>query len=524
VQEIEFPSFACSQVAYIIDQLVLMPLAGFHDKLPQIINFKVPLANYEIAFWKILVEIAIVAMDDVSGVPADYVLKAMRYTLTHKKCPTWAIFALQCVRDTQLEFGADTTPRKEMRATSDRVQLAIVGYLASCPRGKNISSWHKVNTEVMLSLHNSMTYEISDGLVGPVIRNRKLSQTGRLFGDDFFFDNHHLMSGLYGQGKLFALQKSGTTTEATYGVIRTLAHLYNAAKVIGLLSSDIRWEDMEYYIEEMGDEHIFHSPRPSQGGDYIGSFLRSSGYYSSSSTPVSRLTKKEVNKVELKLTKGKNRKLRFISRYTQVCTTIKGGHASTNAAFNDAKVLLNTFCIGTGESADCKTPLETLTEFRDAMQEDQHRLRFNILSFWNRCNKLLKAMCAQVMQNAPRDYPASEYDHALGPIMVASSLLYELAGLATVDAPQFAVAARLMHGYIAKEGSVETEFARNQTRSSTIVRSAVEEEEPSFENPPEDCVLFETRIEFCGKGRIQLKRRGKLEEAFADGGNYVRLL
>lgn len=78
-----------------------------------------------------------------------------------------------------------------------------------------------------------------------------------------------------------------------------------------------------------------------------------------------------------------------------------------------------------------------------------------------------------------------------------------------------------MSQFVASEGSIETKAASDQTRSSTIVRSTDEEEEPSFECPPEDFVSFETHVRSYRKRRIILKRKGKLEEAFADGTYYA---
>jgi hypothetical protein len=104
-------------------------------------------------------------------------------------------------------------------------------------------------------------------------------------------------------------------------------------------------------------------------------------------------------------------------------------------------------------------------------------------------------------------------------MMVAASLLSEYAGFAPIDGPQFAGAVQLMRQLIVSEGSIETKAASDQTRSSTIKRGTTEEEEPSFENPPEDLISFECRK----KSSVRtLTRRGKVEKMFVDGRFFVK--
>lgn len=257
-----------------------MPLLTCRDKLPQLFKSVIPFAGYEIRFWKTLAQLALVCSDSVRGIPQDCVLKAMSSILTRKKCATWTLFAMQFVRDTQLEFGSsEKEPRKEMQATTVRIQLALVRYMGSVAQ-KDISSWHNTHWQVLLNFQNCMAVELVGDWAEMVtgINKRGLSWKGRLFGKDFFLNNHHAMRGIYGQGKLLSVQKWASTMEATHGIIRAVAHLYHAARTSGLMTENAHWEDIDYYIKTSDDENIFGCSRPERGGDFLGCFLRSSGY------------------------------------------------------------------------------------------------------------------------------------------------------------------------------------------------------------------------------------------------------
>jgi hypothetical protein len=58
-----------------------------------------------------------------------------------------------------------------------------------------------------------------------------------------------------------------TTTDfaSNQGQILVAAHLYNAAKCVKLLSSDLQWTDMDWFIEQQGSEWIFVGKKPKQG-------------------------------------------------------------------------------------------------------------------------------------------------------------------------------------------------------------------------------------------------------------------
>jgi hypothetical protein len=225
-----------------------------------------------------MIQLAILSLDPSSGVPEDLVLKAMCGILIERKCPTWAVFALQCVCDTQLELpDSDTEPLKELRTTTDPIQLALVRYGATVS-DRSINTWHECNFSILLNMHNRTTYQTGGNLAEDAVATPKLNHKGCVFGDNFILGKHHMLCGLIGQDKLLTVQKWATEMAATHSIIKTMAHVYNAAKMMDTISNDVEWVDIEYYIKDSGDDMIFRVPHPNQDSQLVYRFLHSCGY------------------------------------------------------------------------------------------------------------------------------------------------------------------------------------------------------------------------------------------------------
>jgi hypothetical protein len=525
VQQLDYASFSCDQVAYLVDQLLLFPLGSnfFDDGLPRLDGFGVPLAGHEVTFWKTLIQLAIVSQPGLSGVPQDTVLKAMNGVLTRRKCPTWAVFAFQCVRDIQLEFASSNSNHKmELREATDPALLALLGY-ASYTAHKGIGKWHDANLSEILNFNNRTTISICGNVVEDAIVRLGLTDQGRFFGEQFLLDKHPMMRGLIGQNTLVTAQIWATVMAASHGVITAVSHLYNAAQATGLLPAAIHWEDLDYYISELSEDMVFKSPRPLHDSEFNTCFKRACNYRIFGSSGSERLTRKVVKEAERHLARGKDLHLRFFSSYTYVSTNIKAGKVKFSDAHYNPELLLRKMLAKESKRANL-TPLQALTDFREVLERDQSPLRFNILGLWLRCYKLLLAICDDLMRNSPRDYPADQYKHGSGGIMAVSSLLSERAGFVPVEKPQFPNAVKTMLKIIESEGCKELKLVEDQVKSKAMKeKDEAVEKEPSFENPPEDAVDFGDRIKYFlkaekGQGyRFVLLRNGKYEQAFTDG-------
>lgn len=520
VQELSYPSLTCMHTSILMANFLAAPISRGLRPTFDIDAAVYPLTTEEVTFWKTLVQLSVLCCETSKKAKLRVmVLKAMDEVFEHKLYPTWAVFAFQCIRDTQLELGNSIGRGIEkFRDTSQPIANAFMQYLDS-----EVGTSYAKNPEVIARVKDKMEYRMYRDPIVDIAKLRKWSQDGLVFDRQFLLGQLPVLCGLYAQEDAMRMQQWATTTMTSQDVIKAVAHLYNAARSTGFLSTSMVWEDLEYLLQEFGEDFIFEGPRPRHDSDFHRCFNLACGYRTSKSTTTHRLSKKEVQKCASHRGQRKSRRLRFLSKYVHICTDVKGGRIKDSDACDDpGKLLQSLLVIAEPRTTNKKnmSPVEMLSKIRETLQHDQCRLHFNITTMWLRCYKLLRSILDHVMLAAPRDYPVSEYGYGLAPMMVVSSLLSERAGSATLDAPQFAAAVQIMRQVISTEGDVECKAVAAFDGGGTMV----EDKEPSFENPLEDNIGWKARLGCCNprdrNQPILFERGDEVKQVFTTGYHF----
>ena len=129
IRELGFSDMVCSYVAYLIEQFLLHQIcAGI---FPRLETFEVPLTATEVAFWETTVQLSVLCLTGIEDLPQDVVLKTVFSIVKHQQCPTWAVFALQCIRDVHFELvGSVGDGLQGLEASTTAMLLSMPRYLA----------------------------------------------------------------------------------------------------------------------------------------------------------------------------------------------------------------------------------------------------------------------------------------------------------------------------------------------------------------------------------------------------------
>lgn len=259
---------------------------------------------------------------------------------------------------------------------------------------------------------------------------------------------HPAMCGLMMQCMRHELRLTTIDMAGCQGQILTAVHLYNAARVSGLLPDNLHWADMDHFIEKQGSDWIFVERRPQDPRDIIRRMLLARGLGASKfSKDYRHSNARNVGGID----GGYNliRKIRhfeYLARYSEL----------------------------TLDKSATLSSLATLSAFKNAIQKDDCAFHFNFMDLYLRCVRLLGSIQAHCLQHAPHDFPQSGYGHGLGMNDVITPMMTHYFFQRSHNIPVFPEAVKILCKVIEEEGDVVLKEAKTQEKEMKAYRTVLE--------------------------------------------------
>ncbi|KAL6711266.1 hypothetical protein ACN47E_005797 [Coniothyrium glycines] len=130
--------------------LVFLKAVCPKDGFPRIQDNGIPFPRAEAKFSRTLVQLALLCQTGVQGMPDDMVLQAISGIVFQDACPSWAVFALQCIQDTQEELGDSMLDcLKALQHTAAPMLITLPLYGVCRQQHGRIGQWHsKYESEI----------------------------------------------------------------------------------------------------------------------------------------------------------------------------------------------------------------------------------------------------------------------------------------------------------------------------------------------------------------------------------------
>ncbi|KAF2797425.1 hypothetical protein K505DRAFT_398635 [Melanomma pulvis-pyrius CBS 109.77] len=442
----------------------------------------------------------------------DQVGRAISIMCTSGNAYTWIVFAVQVFWDTRRELNTELwLGAKALEGIGYWLVLCLDEYLGSEGLNK-IGNWHRVHRDNIVKFKEHIQcLAVEDHI--QVLIDRNLTHNERKqyeFGGFFLYRNHPALCGLVVQSLLSAFHQAGMNMAGDQGMIMAAAHLYNAAHQTGFLPREVKWVDMDYLIAKQGDEAIFVGGRPKTGREFVSHFKLAFGHgivqFSKDYNPARSRNYKEGFTRSF----GKNRRLLYLSEYAELLVERKskvGKVIQSSSASRDINIMtdmLSTKFLDTEERSEQGgmanpsprksnkrnlTAVQRLMAFKNALKQDEYPIRFNAMSLFLRCIRLLPRIQQDCLNNAPLDYPEAHCSSGMAMIAVVSRLLADSAGVPQLSPSRFSQAIQFLRETIEREGdaeSVDTSACLAAFDANYGEDSDEPEPEPTFENPFED--------------------------------------
>ncbi|KAF1920956.1 hypothetical protein BDU57DRAFT_509462 [Ampelomyces quisqualis] len=329
------------------------------------------------------------------------------------------------------------------------------------------------------------------------------------FGNCFLLRKHPALCGLIAQRHAMHFHEASIAAAGSQGMITSAAHLYNAAQQSGLLSHDIKWPDMDHVIRKQGSDWIFVGQRPKQGMEFSTQFHLAFGIGIHKFAKDYNSDRAKIDSKRSWQKRGTNRKLRNHARQVEVLFQRRAKDArqmaptrATDETMAYVGEIVANFLHDTAglerQAMTGMTSVEILHQYKLAIQADNVALKFNIMSLYLRCIELLRRIQRYCLEHAPYDYVKEEFDRdALDMNQILPHIFLDLVGYPRHHEPMFPKAVEFLRETIEKHGNRELELVKSRLLDvQSQDRSGREEAEPSFQNPQEDSISFETRAMF----------------------------
>lgn len=499
----------------------------------------IPLTASEVVLAKCLLQLRAVASARNPVLARDGMIRAIAEVLNTGTRPSWTVFAVQLLWDTQRELGSDiargytdahNAVRWILHSVEDTLSAGYAGYFGDRYQ-KNAFGLQEFKSYLEDSLGRSdycYIQEIMDFVKG---QDRPYFE----YEPHFLYRNHPMMCGLLSQDSLAKLRMIAKCM-ADMGMVSSCAHFYNAASQTGLLPADLKWKDMDWIIEQQGEEHMFVGERPRVGTitTFTKHYNLSCGF---SLSHYAQNKRKPTRDGELLLSTLKGRKLRYMSKYVDVIVRQSGTKLEITSVVNNAGALIEQLLDHSSEgktkgkpkstakqnrNTEKMTPIEMLTNFRSTLQQEELPMRFDLSKFTTGCFEVLQRIKQLVTTKAPLDYPPDgwHFKRTQGLNACIGLLLYSIDDNPLQNEPQYFGAAKILREFIETES--DTEYSKAIARLPRMAKGDIddEEEEPSFEVPPEDLIDLGSRdcVRDAPKDRILVVVQGeRVTEVVYDG-------
>lgn len=284
------------------------------------------------------------------------------------------------------------------------------------------------------------------------------------------------------------------------GFILVAAHLYNAALVHGLHPNDLRWADMEHFIEKHGLDGIFVGKRPEDGREILSHLALAIGLSPKTSAKHHRRQKDSKGKPR------KPRPLKHLARYSEMGVEpythrTKPFSRLDSRATEDAAVMADWLAkdtLGLERSASL-TYMQTLKAFRKAIHDDEHALDFDVLALHLRCFGLIRTIRIHCVASAPWEYSESLYQGRLM-IDIVLDILMEYEGAGQRQKCMFPDAAKILQDFVVTEGSMCLDKAKAREEEMEDPQKALQDELcPNGEDPDEALDFIQVSLPYVGE-------------------------
>jgi hypothetical protein len=321
-----------------------------------------------------------------AGYSHDAIFRLIDEIAQTEKIATWMVFAMQLVIDAQRVIKGDDATR-------------------------SFDTWETTSEDIQESLKQSMQYtpdrigirdlcyrKILDPLNDIIARRTGSDEYRALmlakWPNDYVWNEVHglrklhiMHSGLQlAEFRTLVSRNSRQLVFEEQKVVPMVAHLYNAARRSGKLSTAVKWEDLEFSIEQHEQRNLLHLLTDSQGStrwvkDYLLAIGCDPRAAASADTPdgiESVLGAPSRTKNALKPTTPLPKHKPFAKTITDAVSNYLVNTQPPPSSSASATPLLST-------------PLHTLNLFKSAMQaRDDLTLSFNLLGFDTQCRYLLR--------------------------------------------------------------------------------------------------------------------------------------
>lgn len=256
------------------------------------------------------------------------------------------------------------------------------------------------------------------------------------------------------------------------GHILTAIHFYNAAKESGALQT-MQWEDMEWVIDHQNFHWIFAGEPPTRNEEYSSRFCLVYGLDQTRFASDRNSIRTERSKNDIHLKGAVPRRLESSSRFGKIYTKRKQ-ESPTTSATPSRKMLLDVLEEFANNQLDQASPygepnnIGFLIAVKDAYEEDEEAVNFDIFDFHLRCSRLLKNVHKLCLDEAPEDYPAWRFDGEDGINPAIAELLRDLTGCSRHHPRMWSKAVEFLRDMIEKEGSACAEMAWARMKMSTL--------------------------------------------------------
>jgi hypothetical protein len=432
-------------------------------------DFEKPKANQrhysadEKRLFKCLSQLACTSMtgsDQLQPIKGDMIHKAAHMLLNRHQPDTWVVFAIQILWDTYEELG-------QAVHTGEEILSRFIGSTnEQCQRyldTKTLNTWND-NVEKLIKWNEDWIPEKRQASFDHFERARARWSIQEI--QDFSLLCYHPgLCGLLIADIQLKFHHSGMKIAGGRMRVLTVMHLYNAVRQRKLLPDNIKWADLEWFIDQQDSEHIFDGPAPKQSSEF--------------STRMEVVLGIEPD--------GDCREFQWIANRPDTSSEV-----SKNIISMADEIAYNYR--GSNRALTRMSIANKLTVLRQAVEEDTFALSFDLMALEVRCAELLERIRTLCLENAPDDYPERFHSGELGPTTVVLHMLF-LFHWPSRNKSMFPSAVKILRDVVENEGSLETRNAKEQQAKLSLPRSEADPDSELTFTAPDDMDLLCARLE-----------------------------
>ncbi|KAF9697304.1 hypothetical protein EKO04_004983 [Ascochyta lentis] len=340
-----------------------------------------------------------------------------------------------------------------------------------------------------------------------------------LFGRQCSFPGFQLLSHvplLVGQQVAqyrYECQESFTDITNGYGHVLTAMHLYNAAKESGSLGT-VRWEDMEFVIHQQCYNRVFAGDPPADNSEYLSRFCFVYGLDQTKFKSDRKPVKMDRVKNDIHIKGSSPRRLECPSEYIREYSKLKKGATASYTTLGSIDRITAMEEYVNNQLDQCSfhgqpSTIGFLIAAKEAYENDEEALTFDIYDFHMRCCRLLRSIRDLCLREAPEDYPAVRFAGDDGLNTILAELLRDLSSVPRHHEPMWPKAVKLLWDLIEMEGSICVNAASVRVAMTTL--EVTENDDKGSSDGSESETALETPLEHQSPSAETNERRPEEE-------------